>query len=92
MARSTAEVTTDHAGKFLRQLCKHWSDKMATEFDPASGRVDPPSGAQFFIEAGRSSLRLAPGAPAGRMQDVVADHLKRFVFREELTFHWTQAA
>ena len=95
MARSTADVTTEHASKYLQQLCKHWSHKMVTEFDPAKGRVDFPSGAQLFLEAGSSSLHLKLDAPEDsleRMQRVVADHLTRFAFREELVFDWARAA
>ena len=95
MARSTADVATEHASKYLQQLCKHWSHKMVTEFDPAKGRVDFPSGAQLFLEAGSSSLNLKLDAPEDalqRMEDVVADHLKRFAFREELAFDWTRTA
>lgn len=95
MARSTADVTTEHASKYLQQLCKHWSHKMVTEFDPAKGRVDFPSGAQLFLEADSSSLHLKLDAPEDslqRMEGVVADHLKRFAFREELVFDWAKAA
>jgi uncharacterized protein len=95
MVRSTADVATEHASKYLQQLCKHWSHKMVTEFDPAKGRVDFPSGAQLFLEAGSSSLHLALDAPEEsltRMEGVVADHLKRFAFREDLVFDWAKAA
>ena len=95
MVRSTADVATESASKYLQQLCKHWSHKMVTEFDPAKGRVDFPSGAQLFLEADAASLHLKLDAPEDsieRMQDVVADHLKRFAFREELIFDWAKAA
>lgn len=95
MARSTVDVATESASRYLQQLCKHWSHKMVTEFDPAKGRVDFPSGAQLFLEADSSALRLKLEAPEDsieRMEDVVADHLKRFAFREELVFDWTKAA
>lgn len=95
MARSTADVATESASKYLQQLCKHWSHKMVTEFDPAKGRVDFPSGAQLFLEAKASALHLkldAPDDSIERMQGVVADHLKRFAFREELIFDWAKAA
>jgi uncharacterized protein len=95
MVRSTADVATEHASKYLQQLCKHWSHKMVTEFDPASGRVDFPSGAQLYLEADSSSLHLKLDASEDsltRMEGVVADHLKRFAFREELVFDWAKAA
>lgn len=94
MAQSTADVPTEQASKYLQQLCKHWSHKMVTEFDPARGRVDFPSGAQLFLiaEPVKLSLRLeAPEDALDRMEAVVADHLKRFAFREELAFDWSKA-
>ena len=95
MAQSKADVHTASGGKYLQQLCKHWSHKMVTEFDPKQGRVDFPSGAQLFLEADESVLHLKLEAPDDRieqMEGVVADHLKRFAFREELTFDWAKAA
>jgi uncharacterized protein len=95
MALSTAVVQTESGSKYLQQLCKHWSHKMVTEFDPRHGRVDFPSGAQLFLEAEDGALRLkleAQDDSLERMESVVADHLKRFAFREELTFDWAKAA
>ena len=95
MARSTVDIATEHARKYLQQLCKPWSHKMVTEFDPAKGRVDFPSCAQLFPEADGSSLYLKPDAAAeslAPMEAVVVDHLKRFPFREELVFGRTTAA
>lgn len=91
MAHSTAVVATEHAGRYLQQLCKHWSHKMKTEFDPAMGWVEFPSGARLDLAAGAADLHLALTAAddsLGRMQDVVAEHLRRFAFREDLTFTW----
>jgi hypothetical protein len=91
MVQSTANVRTESASRYLQQLCKHWSHKMTTEFDPASGRVDFPSGAQLFLLADAGGLHLKLTAPEDaleRMEGVVADHLKRFAFREELEFAW----
>ena len=93
MAQSTAEVKTEQASKYLQQLCKHWSHKMVTAFDTAQGRVDFPSGAQLFLSAEAAVLRLrltAPEEALERIEGVVADHLKRFAFREELVFDWSK--
>jgi hypothetical protein len=91
MAQSTADVKTEDASRYLQQLCKHWSHRMTTEFDPANGRVDFPSGGQLFLAADAGELHLTLTAPEDalqRMEGVVADHLKRFAFREELEFAW----
>lgn len=95
MAQSTADVKTESGSRYLQQLCKHWSHKMTTEFDPTNGRVDFPSGAQLFLTADGGELHLRLTAPEDgleRMEGVVADHLKRFAFREELEFAWQKQA
>lgn len=93
MALSTVDVPTEHASKYLQQLCKHWSHKMVTEFDAEQGRVDFPTGAQLFLNANDATLHLrltAPDDTLERLEGVVADHLKRFAFREELSFDWAR--
>ena len=93
MAQSTADVRTESASRYLQQLCKHWSHKLVTEFDPDKGRVDFSSGAQLFLEADSTDLHLKLEAPEDsleRMESVVADHLKRFAFREALEFNWSR--
>lgn len=93
MAHALADVKTDNASRYLQQLCKHWSHKMSTEFDPEKGRVDFPSGARLDLQADAAMLHLALSAEdLERMETVVADHLKRFAFREELEFAWRRQA
>lgn len=92
MTHSTAIVQTEHASRYLQQLCKHWSHKMTVHFDPAQGRVEFPSGATLAMKADAAALTLrlesddAEGLP--RLQTVVEDHIKRFAFREKLDFAW----
>ncbi|MBL0374166.1 DUF2218 domain-containing protein [Rhizobium sp. KVB221] len=92
MAQTSATVTTEHASKYLQQLCKHWSHKMTAEFDAQNGRIDFPSGAQTWLTASPDALqiRIEDGTTEDleRLETVVADHLKRFAFREELEFVW----
>lgn len=91
---SEARVTTEHASRYLQQLCKHWSHKFsATTFDATHGVV--PFGAAtctFDASPGNLMLRVeaAPGDIA-RMEEVVAKHLERFAFRETLAIRWTRA-
>jgi hypothetical protein len=93
MATSVSNVRTDHASRYLQQLCKHWSHRFSVEFDAAAGRV--PFGAENFLdlaaEPGNLVMTLTVEKPEDleRMQNVVADHLKRFAFREELDVSWT---
>ena len=93
MATSVSNVRTDHASRYLQQLCKHWSHRFSVEFDAATGRV--PFGAEnvldLAVEPGNLVMTLTVEKPEDleRMQNVVADHLKRFAFREELDVNWT---
>ncbi|MCZ3379973.1 DUF2218 domain-containing protein [Rhizobium sp. AG207R] len=93
MAKSVSHVRTDHASRYLQQLCKHWSHRFSVEFDAAVGKV--PFSAETFLdlaaEPGTLVMTLTVEKPEDleRMQNVVADHLKRFAFREELDASWT---
>ena len=37
-AASQAQVRTEHASRYLQQLCKHWSHKFAVTFDRVARR------------------------------------------------------
>jgi len=93
MAKSVSHVRTDHASRYLQQLCKHWSHRFSVEFDAAVGKV--PFSAETFLdlaaEPGTLVMTLTVEKPEDleRMQNVVADHLERFAFREELDVSWT---
>ncbi len=93
-AASTARVPTEHASRYLQQLCKHWSHKFpATSFDSAHGIVPFPQASCTF-DATLDALVVRVEAPAddlARMEKVVAKHLLRFAFREELDISWTPA-
>ena len=95
MSRSRAEVVTDHASKYLVQLSKHWSHKFSVEWDETRSHI-PFGQAQAWLEAKDGLLVAeieAPEADLVRMQQVVADHLNRFAFREgELAFDWKSLA
>ncbi|MEZ5742829.1 MAG: DUF2218 domain-containing protein [Sphingomonadaceae bacterium] len=92
---SRAVVPTRNASRYLQQLCKHWSHKFDVTFDPSQGRIALPSGIATMVagnEALTVSLSLKPGGDMGRLQQVVANHLDRFAFREgELAFDWQPA-
>jgi hypothetical protein len=90
---SKATVRTAHASRYLQQLCKHWSHRFPVEFDPHKGKVPFGDTAEVTFEADDAALSMtlavADAAEAERLQSVVADHLKRFAFREELDINWT---
>ena len=87
-----ARVPTANASRYLQQLCKHWSHKFSVEFDPTHGVIHLP-GTDCILDAEQEALALELRASdpdaLPRMSGVVADHLKRFAFREDLAIEWT---
>ena len=93
---SVARVPTASASRYLQQLAKHWSHKMATSSTPEEGSIDFPTGARLEMRADSATLDLALSVPADgdpqRIRKVVEEHLERFAFREApLTFDWRDA-
>ncbi|WP_131113025.1 DUF2218 domain-containing protein [Lichenihabitans psoromatis] len=94
MSTFTAEVETEHASRYLQQLCKHWSHKFTVTFDPSRGTIDlNGSTCSFVAEPHRLLMSLAneDAAVLPRLCEVVTEHLKRFAFREELAVEWAEA-
>ncbi|NTJ65250.1 DUF2218 domain-containing protein [Agrobacterium rhizogenes] len=93
MATSVSNVKTEHASRYLQQLCKHWSHRFSVEFDAAAGQVpfSPENVLDLAVEPGNLVMTLTVEKPEDleHMQNVVAEHLKRFAFREELDVSWT---
>jgi hypothetical protein len=91
MAQSVAHVPTASASRYLQQLCKHWGHKYPVEFDARHGVISLPMG-PVTMDAAQDELVVELDAedPAGldRFEGVVAEHLSRFAFREELKFDW----
>ena len=91
MKISAADVPTEHATSYLRQLCRHWSHRFPVTFDDAHGRIELPA-ALCELDAQPASLqvRLEMGDDADqeRLEGVVAEHLQRFGFKEQLVFDW----
>ena len=90
---AVTRVSTAHASRYLQQLCKHWSHKYPVEFTPQNGRIEM-SAAVLILDADAEGLGLRlTAAPEDleRMQGVVAAHLQRFAFKEELQFDWKAA-
>ena len=93
MTRTQAVIPTEHASRYLQQLCKHWSHRFPVEFDPTHGTVRMGgTDCVFVAEPARLLLTLQSedGSDLPRLRDVVADHLKRFAFREELEVRWVE--
>ncbi|MCF8482882.1 MAG: DUF2218 domain-containing protein [Rhodospirillum sp.] len=102
MATSTARVPTPNGGRYLQQLCKHWSHNLSVDFTPEAGTVIfPPSGPTgnwpgegvLTLEAEDAHLLCTLTGSVSEqveaLKDVVSRHLDRFAFREApMTFDW----
>lgn len=95
MATSISSVKTEHASRYLQQLCKHWSHRFEVEFNETAGKIPFSPESSLGLAAGAGSLVMTLNVEKSedleRMQAVVVDHLKRFAFREELDVAWTAA-
>jgi len=93
-ARRVAVVHTGHASRYLQQLCKHFAHKLPVTFDPEQGVINFAMGT-CRLTAGSADLRLEIEAPnpddIERLANVVASHLVRFAFREEMHVEWREA-
>ncbi len=94
MPERRVDIPTASASRYLQQLCKHWSHKFPVEFTPTHGEITLPFGA-CVLEADQEALKVrlsaADAASLPRFQEVVEEHIKRFAFRETLTFPWGDA-
>jgi len=88
---SEALVKTDHASRYLQQLCKHWSHKLPTKFDKLNGEIELPMG-NCNLNATDDTLVISVQADeekdVAKLEEVLASHLLRFAFREDLKVVW----
>ncbi len=87
-----AHVKSEKAGTYLTQLCKHFAHKIPTEYGQDYGRVRFQPGL-CTMRAAHGVLSVECEAASERelqlVKNVVADHLTRFAWREQLTLTWT---
>ena len=92
--RSVAEIATPRAERYLGQLCKHFQHRRPVTFDVHAGQIAFSLG-ECRMEAQDGTLTLSLTAPddeqMAQLQDVVARHLLRFAFREEMRIDWRSA-
>ncbi|KPH58761.1 DUF2218 domain-containing protein [Novosphingobium aerophilum] len=85
-------VATESGGKYVRQLCKHWSHKLQTEVDGDTGTVTFPSAvAVMAADEGGIAITITgeKREDVEGLTDVVARHIDRFAFREApLAYDW----
>ncbi|PNU05749.1 DUF2218 domain-containing protein [Novosphingobium guangzhouense] len=92
MSTIAATVKTPNGGKYVRQLCKHWSHKLETVVDGDKGTVTFPN-AVTVMDADADGIAITiTGEDRDAVQgltDVVARHIDRFAFREDaLVYDW----
>mgnify|MGYP001598847085 CR=1 FL=1 len=94
MTTSTTAIPTEHASKYLQQLCKHFAHKRPVTFDEQAGEISFSVG-DCRLKADGSALHIDLTAPSAddmeQLKDVVIRHLVRFAFREELAANWQDA-
>lgn len=92
MSVITARVATPNGGKYVRQLCKHWSHKLPVNLDGDTGAVTFPTAvATMAGDESGITVRIEGGGSddVERLTSVVAKHIDRFAFREApLVYDW----
>lgn len=97
-----ALVPTEHASRYLQQLCKHWQHNLQVEFTPDNGTVifpkdargaNHPGDAVVTFNVAETGLDIRVDASSEEqlegLKGAVARHLDRFAFREgELQYNW----
>jgi DNA-binding PadR family transcriptional regulator len=92
--RSTASVTTPKAAGYAAQLCKHFANKVPAHFEGGEGEITFAAGTcRLRVEDGRLEITVegADAEAVARLEEVVARHLLRFAFREEIAIDWRPA-
>lgn len=99
---ATGDVPTQHAARYLNQLCKHWAHTLAVDLEgdvgqitfPADARgANWPAAATVTLTASDTVLTCRIDASAAGQLDglkgALSRHLDRFAFREApLPFDW----
>ena len=94
LVRSTAVVKTPKAAGYLAQLCKHFAHRIPASFDGNRGQIGFSRGeCRLSAEGEVLTMTVEASDPEAipQLQDVVARHLERFAFREELVIDWKPA-
>jgi uncharacterized protein len=101
-ASASVLVPTEHASRYLQQLCKHWQHNLQVEFTPENGTVIFPKDARGANHPGDAVvsfnvadmglvIRIDASSPEqlDGLKGAVERHLDRFAFREgELRYDW----
>lgn len=93
--QSHARLNGDKAARYMIQLARHWSHRFEVSYDDISALIPLPLGTCSMLadpEGLAITLEAIDLESLAKLEDVVADHLLRFAFREPLTrLAWTRA-
>lgn len=95
MYTTQTRVPTQKARSYMRQLCKHWSHRFTVTSDEQQGDIAFSDTQQVHLEASDEALfiRIQDSAQADsleKLEQVVAAHIQKFAFKEQLQFVWAQ--
>jgi uncharacterized protein len=95
MKISKSEVLTANARSYLKQLCRHWGHRFPVDFNGQLATIRLPQ-AVCTLNATPAALIVhlvtEEEAAQDQIEEVVAEHLQRFAFRETLTFRWVRSS
>jgi len=88
---SSTTIKTQKASGYLQQLCKHFSHKIEVKFDGQDGWIEFAFG-RAELRADESVLTMVANSQnpenLDKLKKVLASHLERFAFREDLKIKW----
>lgn len=92
MPHASASFETEHASKYLQQLCKHFAHKVAVEYDATRGQAAlPPGPATLNADPAGLHVTVTADTEEGlkRAKHAIDAHLVTFAFRENFeTMDW----
>ncbi len=91
LLESIAVIDSTKASIYLKKFCRHFSHKLPTEFDDNHGYVAYPSGScNLTAKDGQLIFKLQSenNELIAKLEDVVARHMERFAFRDEIKVRW----
>ncbi len=91
MPNSKVIITTDHASKYLKQMCKHFAHKVDVDFDDFNAAVAFPPG-PCQMTASETELVISCQSESEKgvavIQSIIDQHIVKFAWREELELNW----
>lgn len=90
--KASAIIKTQKASAYLIKLCRHFSHKVETKWDEASGEIQFSIG-DCFLKADESALSVLCESPDDEqleeLMEVVKSHFDRFAIKDQLTISWS---